>query len=42
LSRENPIEKLKRLVVSGQEEDAERVGREILDAAVDPMQVMER
>jgi len=41
LSRENAVEKLERLVVAGQEEDAEEVAREILDAGVDPMQVME-
>jgi len=41
LTRENAIQKLKRRAVAGQEEDSEKVEREILDAGVDPTQVME-
>jgi len=42
LARENAIEKLKSSLISGQEEDAEKAAREILDAGIDPLDVMER
>jgi methanogenic corrinoid protein MtbC1 len=41
LSRENTIEKLKSYLINGQEEDAEKAAREILDAGIDPLEVME-
>lgn len=42
MSLETPIERLKGFVVNGQEENAEKAAREILDAGIDPMQVVER
>jgi len=42
LSQEPAVEKLKSAIVSGQEEDAEKAAREILDAGMDPVEVMER
>jgi len=42
LSSDNPIERLKESVISGNEGDAEIAARGILDAGMDPMLVMER
>ena len=37
-----PVERLKRSIIHGEEQDAEKAAREILNAGIDPMQVMER
>jgi len=42
LNSEAAITKLKMSVISGQEEDAEKAAREILDIGIDPMEVLER
>jgi len=42
LSTETLVARLKEYVINGQEQDAEKAAREILDASIDPMQVMER
>ncbi len=42
MSSDNPIERLKESVINGREQDAEKAAREILDAGMDPMLVMER
>lgn len=42
LGSDNPVERLKESVISGHEQDAEKAAREILDAGMDPMLVMER
>jgi corrinoid protein of di/trimethylamine methyltransferase len=42
LSPDNPVERLKESVIRGNEEDAEQAAREILNAGMDPMFVMER
>jgi methanogenic corrinoid protein MtbC1 len=36
------VERLKKSIINGQEQDAEKAAREILNARMDPMQVMER
>jgi len=42
LSSETPVERLKKAVIDGHEQDAERTARDVLDAGTDPMLVMER
>ncbi len=42
LSSETPVERLKKAVIDGHEQDAERAARDVLDAGTDPMLVMER
>jgi trimethylamine corrinoid protein len=42
LGSETPLERLKKAIINGHEQDAERAAREILDADADPMLVMER
>jgi len=42
LSSETPVERLKKAIINGHEQDAERAAREVLDAGMDPMLVMER
>ena len=41
MSSDNPVERLKESVINGREQDAEKAAREILDAGMDPMRVME-
>lgn len=42
MSSETPVERLKKAVINGHEQDAEGASREVLDAGMDPMLVMER
>jgi corrinoid protein of di/trimethylamine methyltransferase len=42
LNSDTPVERLKRSIINGQEQDAEKTAREILNAGMDPIQVMER
>ena len=42
MSSETPVERLKKAVIDGHEQDAERAARDVLDAGTDPMLVMER
>lgn len=42
LSSDTPVERLKKSIINGQELDAEEAAGEILNAGMDPMQVMER
>jgi corrinoid protein of di/trimethylamine methyltransferase len=42
LNSDTPVERLKRSIICGEEQDAEKAAREILNAGIDPMQVMER
>jgi len=42
LNSDTPVERLKRSIIYGEEQDAEKAAREILNAGIDPMQVMER
>jgi trimethylamine corrinoid protein len=42
LSSETPVERLKKAIISGDEQEAERAAREILDVGMDPMLVLER
>ena len=39
---ETPVERLKKAIINGHEQDAESAAREILEAGTDPMLVMER
>jgi methanogenic corrinoid protein MtbC1 len=42
LNSDTPAERLKKSIINGQEQDAEKAAREIPNAGMDPMQVMER
>lgn len=42
MNSDTPVERLKRSIINGQEQDAEKAAREILNAGMDPIQVMER
>jgi len=42
LSPETPVERLRKSIVNGQEDDAEKAACEILDAGLDPMQILEK
>jgi corrinoid protein of di/trimethylamine methyltransferase len=42
LNSDTPVERLKKSIINGQEQDAEKAAREILNAGANPMQVMER
>ena len=42
MNPDTPVERLKKYIINGQEQDAEKAAREILNAGMDPMQVMER
>jgi len=42
LNSDTPVERLKRSIINGQEQDAEKAAREILNAGMDSIQVMER
>lgn len=39
---ETMVERLRKSIVNGQEDDAEKAAREILDAGLDPMQILEK
>jgi corrinoid protein of di/trimethylamine methyltransferase len=41
LSSDTPVERLKKSIINGQQQDAEMAARDILNAGMDPMQVME-
>ena len=42
MSSDTPVERLKMSIINGHEQDAEKAAREILNAGIDPMQVMEK
>ena len=42
MSRDTPIAQLRESVMTGQADDAERAAREVLDAGIDPIQVLEK
>jgi corrinoid protein of di/trimethylamine methyltransferase len=42
LNSDTPVERLKKSIINGQEQDAEKAAREIVNADMDPVQVMER